>query len=282
MFNILIIFLLCTVLLLQNILKYIADVYYSFVVSTIVISIITCLLVTKLPIETKIGVISAFIYLYKSNISLTSSTILTIYKEGYINKLTDRKDDEKLRAIVQHMFSRYFNLKVDITRLPDIPTIIVCNYCTDRLENLSCILIPKNMAIVMRNTLTKVSKLDKLIQWPLYTKSKNSYNNTMNEVNKHIKEGRSVFSYVTTTPKLGVEYIKKVRSGMFKIAKELNVPITLVAIDYIESVFGMIPRQNFSLLVGETFMVSDIQHAIYKTQRFFRHSMRKFKNNKYS
>ena len=133
----------------------------------------------------------------------------------------------------------------------------------------------------MRDTLKNISKLHKLIKWPIYTKAKNSYENTKNEVCNNIKEGRSVFSYVTKTPRLGPTYIQNIRTGMFKLAKELNVPVTLITIDYIDSTFGMIHSQNFNIEIGDTFMVDDVNESVYIAKKFFKDKMCKFTSEKY-
>ena len=98
----------------------------------------------------------------------------------------------------------------------------------------------------------------------------------------NIKEGRSVFSYVTKTPRLGPTYIQNIRTGMFKLAKELNVPVTLIAIDYIDSTFGMIHSQNFNIEIGDTFMVDDVNESVYIAKKFFKDKMCKFTSEKYN
>ena len=252
--------------------KMIGDVYYSFVVYGLLLVTIFLISMLKLSLKIKTIIISILVILYKKNIFLTTETFYTIIKEGYINSLNDRKDDKIFRDIVYKMFNTHLNKQ----------TIFVCNYCSDRLENLACILIPKNLAILMRDTLKKISKLHKLIKWPIYTKAKNSYENTKNEISKNIKEGRSIFAYVTKTPRLGPIYIQDIRSGMFKLAKELNIPVTLMSIDYIDSKMGMIQSQNFHIEIGETFMVNDINESVHIAKKYFKNTLKKFSLNKYN
>lgn len=261
--------------------KMFGDVYYTFAVYTIILFIILLLLLCDFNIKIKLAVIFSILILYRKNIYMTSGTFYTIIKEGYFNSLHDRKDDKVLRDAVYKIFNKNLKLKFDFSKLPDKPTIIVCNYCTDRLENLACILIPKDIAILMRDTLKKISKLHRLIKWPIYTKEKNSYENTKKEVYKNIKEGRSVFSYITKTPRLGPTYIQNIRTGMFKLAKELNVPVTLIAIDYIDSTIGMIKSQNFNIVVGDTYDVVDINDSVYRAKKFFKDMLCKFASEKY-
>ena len=261
--------------------KMFGDVYYTFAVYTIILFIIFLILLCDFNIKIKLAVIFSILILYRKNIYMTSGTFYTIIKEGYFNSLHNRKDDKVLRDAVYKIFNKNLKLKLDFSKLPDKPTIIVCNYCTDRLENLACILIPKDIAILMRDTLKKISKLHRLIKWPIYTKEKNSYENTKKEVCKNIKEGRSVFSYITKTPRLGPTYIQNIRTGMFKLAKELNVPVTLIAIDYIDSTIGMIKSQNFNIVVGDTYDIVDINDSVYRAKKFFKDMLCKFAAEKY-
>jgi hypothetical protein len=264
------------------IVKMIGDVYYTFAVYGLLLVTIFLTSMLKLSLKIKTIIISILVILYKKNIFLTTETFYTIIKEGYINSLNDRKDDKIFRDIVYKMFNTHLKLKLNFSKLPNKPTIFVCNYCSDRLENLACILIPKNLAILMRDTLKKISKLHRLIKWPIYTKAKNSYENTKNEISKNIKEGRSIFAYVTKTPRLGPTYIQDIRSGMFKLAKELNIPVTLMSIDYIDSKMGMIQSQNFHIEIGETFMVNDINESVHIAKKYFKNTLKKFSLNKYN
>ena len=77
------------------------------------------------------------------------------------------------------------------------------------------------------------------------------------------------------------EYISKLRSGMFSIAKELNVSVTPVCVDYIDTYFGAITNQNFRIRVGDTFMIDDTNISIQKTKKFFKETMKEFKKRKY-
>lgn len=276
MFNSIITILLCILLCFLPILKTIGDVYYSFVVYLFIFLFILIILLIKIDIKLKIILISILCYVYKRNLILTTKTFRAIIKEGYINNVDHREDNSKLRDIVYDMFKNQLNLKLDFSKLPDKPSIIVCNYCTDRLENLPCILIPKDICILMRDT-----PLHKVLKWPIYIYEKNSYDNTKKEIIEHVNKGRSIFSYVTKPPKLGTKYIQGLRSGMFRLAKELGIPITLMAIDYIDTNIGIIPYQNFNILIGDTFIVDDVKISMYKARKFFSRSMRKFINTKY-
>lgn len=204
--------------------------------------------------------------------------LLLFVQEVYRESPKKRLNDEKLRKIVREVYSPVLNLKTNFERLPVQPSILVCNYCNDRLENLACILIPKDIAIMMKSS---VRKLDRLIKWPILIGEKDAYEYSKKEIRRHVDEKRSVFSYVTSYPKDEPTLIRKVRSGMFSIAKELNIPITMVAIDYIDIRCNRINRQNFQIEIGETFFVDDVDLGVRKSKRFFKDCMRKFEKEKY-
>ena len=282
MYNKILIIVLSFIIILFCTLKTIGDVYYSFAVSGLVILTIILLLLFKINIKLKVALITCLLILYRNNLYLTIRFFSILIKEGYINKVQNRLNNDKFRDIVYNMFSTCVNLKLDFSRLPSKPSIIVCNYCWDRLENITCILIPKDIVILMRDTLIKISKLDKLIKWAIYTKEKGSYEDTKRDILEHTKEGRFIFSYISKHPKLGVTHIQGVRSGMFNLAKELNIPITLMVIDYIDTdSFGRIRNQNFNILVGDTFKVDNVNESVYRAKKFFKTNLIKFQKDKY-
>jgi hypothetical protein len=247
----------------------------------VILIIIMLILLIKMPFKLKIVIIVTILIIFKNNLSVNGKTILLIINAAYIKPLKTRIDDSKLRNIVEYSFDKVLILKKDFSKLPDKPTIFVCNYCNDRIENLACILIPKDIAIMMRDGLKKTAKLDKLVKWPIFTKEKNNYEHTKNEIIKHTKEGRSVLSYITKYQRLRPNYIQSVRSGLFNISKELNIPITLVAIDYVDIINGIMYKQNFNIVIGDTFIVENINDSIYKAKNFYKDKLSYFVKNKY-
>ena len=235
----------------------------------------------KINYKSKIIIIIIILLYFKNTLSTIAKTIIYIYKAINIDKLENRKDDTELRDIVNKIYYPYIIIRKDFKKLPKEPSIIVCNYCNDRVENLACILIPKNMAIIARDGLK--NKLHRLIKWPIYTKKNSNYEHTKKEILKHLREGRSIFSYVTQYTYYGYpNYNFKVRKGLFNIAKELNIPITLVAIDYIDIKNHVIKKQNFGITIGDTFKIDDIDNDVYKSKIFFRNTLKEFKKNKYN
>ena len=281
MLNKILLIILSLIIVLLPSLKLIFCFYHTF--GTFFVILILFLLILFLRINAKIKTVFLIIliFLFKETYVTIGKTFLELYKLAYIDSVENREDDTQLKEVVKKIYNPTLILKTNFKKLPDIPTIFVSNYCNDRLENLSCILIPKNIAILMRDGLKKTTKLHKLVKWPIFTKANKNYEHTKNEIISHVNEGRSIFAYVTKYPLDKPNVIHKVRSGLFSIAKELNIPITLVAIDFIDTKFNNIQRQNFHIKIGETFKVDNIREAIHKSRKYFQKTLTRFIKQKY-
>ena len=256
----------------------VSHTFGTFVIISLLFLVILCL---QLEIKIKVGILVSLFLFFKNTYLKIGKTLVEVYKLAYIDSINNRKDDSKLRDVVRYIYSPNLLLKINFKKLPTIPTIFVSNYCNDRLDNLSCVLIPKDIAILMKGGLSRTTILQKLVKWPILTKEKNCYENTKNIIIEHLNDGRSIFAYVTKYPLDVPNTIQTIRSGMFRIAKELNIPITLIAFDFVETKFHEIQKQNFHIEIGDTFKVDSIQDAIYKTRKFYNKALTKFIKQKY-
>lgn len=281
MLNEILILIISLLIILMPSLKLICCFYYTFGLFSILLILFLIILVSKMKIKFKIILLVFLFTLFKNTYITVGKSIIELYKLIYLESVDNRTDDSNLRNIVKNIYSPILVLKTDFKKLPNTPTIFLANYCNDRFENLSCILIPKDMAILMRDGLKKTTKMHKMIKWPIFTREKNNYNNTKDDILKHISEGRSIFAYITKYPLDIPNVINKVRTGMFSIAKELDIPITLVAIDFVDTKYFNIQRQNFHIEIGETFKVDTIQNAVYKTRTYYKKTLTKFIKKKY-
>ena len=281
MLNEILLIILSLILVLLPSLKLFCCFYYTFGIFVVIIILFLIILFLKIEFKLKFILLTGLLLFFKNTLSTIAKTIKEIYNLGYINTIKNRNNDSKLREIVNKIYAPTLILKTNFKKLPTVPTIFVSNYCNDRLENLSCILIPKDIAILMRDGLKKTTKLDKLVKWPIFTKEKNNYENTKSEIIKHINDGRSIFAYITKYPLDLPNVIHTIRTGLFSIAKELNIPITLVAIDFIHTEFHNIQKQNFHIEIGDTFIVNNIEDAIYKSRKYYKKTLTKFMQQKY-
>jgi hypothetical protein len=281
MLNEILLIILSLIIVLIPSLKLFCRFYHSFGTFFLIVILFFIILFLKLNIKIKVVILICLIIFFKNTYLTIGKTITEVYKLAYLNSVENRINDSTLQKIVKQIYAPTLILKTNFKKLPDKPSIFVSNYCNDRLENLSCILIPKDIAILMRDGLKKTTKLHKLIKWPIFTKEKNNYEDTKNQILKHVNEGRSIFAYITKYPLDIPNVINSVRTGMFSIAKELNIPITLVAIDFIDTKFNNITKQNFHIEIGETFNIDNISEAVYKTRKFYSKTLTKFIQQKY-
>lgn len=257
------------------------DFYYILASLATIVVLIFVVLALPIPLSVRLAIIIIVVTIYRNNIILTTRIVSSVVKTIYNNPPSTRSDDAILRNIVEDSFGSTFKLHKEFDKFPSQPSILVCNYCKDRMENSACILFPADLAIMMRDGLKKTVHLHKIVKWPIYTKAKGNYEDTKKQVKEHMKQGRHVFTYITKHPKLRPDYIPVIRSGMFSIAKELGVPVTPVCIDYIDTNMGAITYQNFRIRVGDTFMVDDINDSATRTKTFFKETMSEFIRRKY-
>jgi len=253
------------------------SIFYTFFIG---IYIIIFILTSKMHISVKVILCLIIISLYRINFKFMIELILKVTFLCNTTPISIRKDDQIPRSIVTKIFSSNFKLHTQFDKLPSFPSIIICNYCKSRVENIACIMLPLNMAIVLRGD-GFISNLDKLVKWTIFTKDKDCYEDTKTQIKYHIDSGRSVFVYITKPPKTRLNLLSYMRSGTFNIAKELNIPITLVCIDYVDTCFESITRQNFRIHVGDTFMVENVQESKYKSKLFFTRTLTEFIRRKY-
>lgn len=182
---------------------------------------------------------------------------------------------------VQEIFTRNFRLIENFTELPKTPSILVLNYSQDKMETLVFKLIPVKCVPIMAGW----SSIKNIIEnytgnviFRPYNKRENMFNTIKTEIQKYIEKKFYIFTYISIPSKhFG---LSKLRSGIFRIAKDLNVPITPICVDYIQNNFGYIPYQNFRIKVGETFYIQDIQQSMNRTRNFYKKNLTEFIKNK--
>lgn len=256
-------------------------IYYIFSSFVLVLIFCVCVLFMPIPIASRATAVLVTLAVFRHNITMTGSLMHSVAKFGFIVPLSTRIDDSALRTSVHQIFTEHFTLKTNFTEFPSQPSIIVSNYCKDRMENIACVLLPGNIAIMMRRGLT-ILGLHKLVRWPLFTEESGNYEKTKNLIMGHVLQGHHVFGYITTKTLLKPDLFIKIRSGMFSIAKDLGIPVTPVAFDYIDmGPLGQVLPQNYEIRVGKTEYVTNVQSSMRKTIHFFKDSMMEFIRKKY-
>jgi hypothetical protein len=232
---------------------------YFYPIHLTILYIIAFLLIKLIPSKISIPILTIGILYYRHNISLIFGfiyNIITLQKNQ--KTLNTYENNDHIKNIIYRMYNKSLNLKLYLNSLQNLqkPCIIVCNYCTDRLENLACMLLPGDFAIMMRDGLKPF--FGNIVKWKIYTEAKGSFDTVTKDIKSHTDAGRSILTYGTIFQNLGHNYVKRVRTGVFSIAKKLNLPIVLVCIDTIQpGRFGVINYQPFYMKSSEPITVSD-------------------------
>jgi 1-acyl-sn-glycerol-3-phosphate acyltransferase len=172
----------------------------------------------------------------------------------------------KLFREANRIFFKYgFDFKENFKDLPNSPCIIVSNYCSKKFSLMSYLaktMIPVKYVLVTSDItgffLRRVYEEDRLIFVP--HGSRKNYNRVEKEIKEKLSQGYYIFSFVED---IGAERnfykIKKIRSGMFRIAKNLNVPIVPVVIDTAFWCNCIFLNPEHRMIFGEKIFVNDIE-----------------------
>lgn len=189
-------------------------------------------------------------YLYKTQFCF----LLFVLRIKSLNRLNCREK-------ILDFFQDNFEFKI-IGKIPEKPTIYVANYCSDRFENLACVLLPTTLTVVMNQNVNFHSKWVDTIETIDYQKN---FQNVKRQVKNAIQKN-SIFAYVS----LQSFGIGKIRTGMFRIAHELDLEVTPVFISKIKlNYFGMKTNSDFFIKIGKSFRVENISEAVFDTRKFF-------------
>jgi hypothetical protein len=180
-----------------------------------------------------------------------------------------------LRNNITKLYKNNFKIIHNFEKIPNIPCIFVIKHPDIPADGISTILIPRNLVFVSApNFIYK-----KLFSDVIYTsgKSGKSYDSVKNQIQKKLNEGKSIVSYVTTG-----KYLKnincfsgKMRTGTFRIAKELNVPVVPIIFDCFN-----INDNIYQIHVCDSFYVNDPVNDAYKTKKLFLTHLEEFRKRK--
>ena len=158
---------------------------------------------------------------------------------------------------------------------PKCKTIFVVNYPWNEMEYLAMRILPVDVCSIATSSwvgnLVKLSgNKDKFIMIDL-KKGKN-YDKLKDAISEKIKT-MSLWCYVEnchsriTKTKLGLP----LRSGIFNIAQNLNIPITPVYVSHLTFKNGILTNENFKIQLGKTHLISSLKQSIRYTTKFFQH-----------
>jgi len=274
--NTLLLFFLFLLLIIVPSIRTIKHIYFQFKIIVIIIISLTIILLSSLDIKIKIILSSILIFVYYKNISIISNIVIHSYKA------IKSKDDYPLK---EKIYNFYNNIGIRIIsnfdKLPNHPTLLIANYCRDRIEHPLCILFPRKYCLLAGENFKNIN-LHNISNKIIYVKNKkNSYEYVKKEIKIAIEEGNDIFLYINSSNQSYFDYINKLRTGIFKIALEYQIPITPVTFGFIDTYFGTIPSQNLNIKVGDTFKIKSVYEGKYKVRKFFNESLQEFQKTKY-
>ena len=182
-----------------------------------------------------------------------------------------------LKTLATNIF-RQFQVVDNFHKLPEKNTIIIANYPCNWIEYLLHSLVPKNICLMMdeggKKFIQNVYTIDKLI---LLKSGKGNYNEAKREVENKIKNF-SIFVYVNNNKtKFHNHHIGRLRKGIFYIAKELNISITPIIFEYVESTIGFLTNKKIRIKVGDTTNIVNVDESIKSSREYFQKNIIKFK-----
>jgi hypothetical protein len=242
----------------------------------LVILFLGSLLLSRIKLEIKIIFLIIFYGIFRVNVNLT----LLCLKLAYMGSKGIFVENEELcREMMRKFFDENFRFSNEFNKLPEKPSIYVCNYCYDRVENFSYLTIPRKLSLIL--TKGNIEKFN-VIQNCIITNGKgDEYKFVKESIKKSVEQGRSIIVYISSHKQHIIGKIGRIRSGIFRIAKELEVPVTPIAFDYIHQTYGYIPYQNFRVHVGHSFMVDNVENSMYNVRQFFKNKLKFFMKNKF-
>jgi hypothetical protein len=204
----------------------------------------------------------------------TGLLLVNLFSFGYLN-FTELSINYLFNTCLTPIFTGY--------KLPLKATIIVANYPTNYIEYMANQLFcNKKICFVVLKTAFIQSRIVQLYyskENVLFVSSKGSFDTTQNIIRDKIEEGFSIFVYVEEKyhrrPK---KYsVQNLRQGMFKIAKNLHIPITPIVFDHIDHTFGILEQSTYKIFIDKTRFVEDIDYEMEQVHKLYKNKLKKFK-----
>lgn len=206
--------------------------------------------------------------IYRRNFSLFFNIIFSVYTSS---------TPEQLRTRLKSSYGRVYD---NFENLNPKPHIILMNYCSDRLESALPLIFPKPFAFFMRKAFYKTFQMKYAPIHCFYREDGHSYESTKQQIQDLVKnQNKYVILYANLSPYIHPANGGKLRSGIFNIAKELDIPISLMAMDYIDTSWGCVWDQPIQIKIGHYFeKITDqsLKLIMNQTRVYFRDTLKRF------
>jgi hypothetical protein len=242
-----------------------------------ILAIVIIVLIMKTNFKHKKVIFYLWCLLYINSIVLYLRIILwfTMLKLGYDRDIETKK--------LCNFIIKQNNLKIIDnfdTKLPKIKTIFVVNYPHCELEYLIMRMLPIDVCgVATDSTVGNLMKLsgneDKFIMIKLHKQS--NYNLLKQEIKEKIKT-MSIWAYAENILKRydPSRIALPIRTGLFAISNELNIPITPVYVSRIQHNCGRIVGNFIVIKLGETHVVKNIKETKNYVTKFFQENHKKY------
>lgn len=191
------------------------------------------------------------------------------------------------KKTINTLFTSGFRFSENFKDIPDKPCIIMSNYAKDL-----------STGYIVQSTFPKKYRLIMNKGWP-YTlcsrvfpensiilvdhEERNNYKYIREKIVESIHQGYYVFCYIEDIRKPNKHNkpysISKLRSGIFSIAKQYNIPIVPMVIDYCPFIYSLFYNPKYRVKIGESMYVEDVIESIKDVQRWMKKNLNIMKIN---
>lgn len=184
---------------------------------------------------------------------------------------------------IRRCFGSYFRVHDNLETLPRTPYIIVVNYPHDKWEHLALFMLPQRFAFVIKqtrvNTQVGIAKRVPCIAVP--REGGQSFDHIQSQVQRHLASGRHIVAYINSESSLHPRHFDRSRTGILRIAQNLNVPVIPLVIDQIVTESdGAIQEQPFHVWLGQPFHIRDVERDVLTLRRYFTQQIQRFHSKK--
>jgi 1-acyl-sn-glycerol-3-phosphate acyltransferase len=209
------------------------------------------------------------ICLYMSNKILYESVIVTFS----LFTMVVCENHHSYKTISKIIFKRTLNLA------SKKPTILISNYPSDYLEYFIPGLFEQNVCIVVfkgaKKRLDNIFR-EKIIYIDLNTK--NNFETLKKDIQDRVKKGYSIYVYPEKIyyERKNIYTLQKFKSGIFHIAKMLNLTITPVICDHSENNFGFnnYSSEKYKIKILPSFEIKNVEQDMEKCFNIMRRSLK--------
>jgi hypothetical protein len=195
-----------------------------------------------------------------------------------------RKNYTKIPKIIKEMYTNIFSIRHNFDKLPKYNTIFVCNHPYNPIDFCATKLLPiKFCGVVGGINVAKffIKPISGDSDYIFFNMNKsNNFNTIKTQIKEKIQQTSILVFVERYSLMVSQKNIAPLRSGIFRIAKDLNISITPLLIDSVRTSNGIINTQPFEIVIGETMMVTNVKCDCRNVRKFMLKEKRRLESNK--